>query len=1847
MASKYQFITGLYEHTIEQATATPAAWTAFLRSACRNYKCRFDEQVLIYAQRPDAMAVLEIEKWNARFGRWVNNGAKGIAVFDDEHNGNSRLKHYFDISDTHESRAQRPIPLWDMRPEYEAEVIESLENSFGELEDKSSLADAIVSAARNAVEDNMADYLADLMDCRDGSVLEDYDDEYIQSEYRFVLHRSVAYMMLTRCGIDADYYLSDFRPITSFNTRNTVNALGLATSDIAEMCLREISATVLNLQKQEQNQNRTFAMPEKPAHTIAVPQKDERGAEHGTDISDGGRLSNPESDRAGGTARSPWQVRITQKEIPETTPPRPVPELSDVGDAERTPDGDRADRQRADGAADRADGGGAGRDGADESQESNAVGGDDEQYPAQRGGNDLPRPDIRIKPLPTEDEQLADLGEAEEPAMAESSAFSMSGDIPQEVIDGQLVRNSGGDIFQPRFRIYHNFKQLNSEDEIIKFLKKEYGHGGGRSWANRSYWAESNGKGLTFKIDSYPPGAPYTLSWKKAAKRIHELIDADRYLTPQEIEEFYPQYLEYLEQQAILREKDRFIDSVASLPPEEKRDTLALRLADYINGLARYEKAYLGKHGLSEIADATNTAQIDALLNNTQSAEQLLAALFAIKGATSGVFTRNHAWRFGEELAVLFPRQHVYHLGNAVYIGSHEYEMLAFDENTVRLYDPSFPLINKEMPRDEFDRKIAENTMNDHLLAVVEQVVPEPDAPTGIEDIPAGMEPDEYTELKQNIRDALDGRGYIVSDELINDGITDFYLYYNYGGTDDYNLVADHIERNYLTDEPVPEPTLAANQLQDEGNGLKSIVIDLRPTERDDEPVAASIPDPDKITPAWEKYKPRSKAQTFNSHPEIPMSERHNYIITDDNLGAGGAKTKYKNNIEAICTLQTVEGENRFATPEEQEVLARYVGWGGLQQAFDSENTSWTNEYTELKALLTPEEYASARATTLNAHYTSPAVIKAIYKAIENMGFRTGNVLEPSCGIGNFFGLLPQSMSDSKLFGVELDGLTGRIARQLYQKNSIAVQGFESTELPDSFFDLAIGNVPFGAYSVQDKRYDKHKFHIHDYFFARTLDKVRPGGVVAFVTSMFTMDKNNPTIRKYIAQRADLLGAIRLPNNAFKANAGTEVTTDIIFLQKRDRIIDIEPDWVHLGQTEDGLPVNSYFAEHPDMVLGTLSTETGLRMYGAENSISCVPFPDADLSEQLSDAVTNIHAEIPEYERGDYGQEEDNSIPADPHVRNFSYTLVDGQIYYRQDSRMVPVELPITAQNRIKGLIELRECVRNLITYQTEDYSDALILAEQAKLNRLYDRYTKTYGLINSRGNSIAFSQDSAYCLLCSLEIIDENGELERKADMFTKRTINPHIEITSVDTPVEALAVSISEKARVDLPFMSQLTGMSEEALATELEGVIFLNTGSAESQDKTYVTADEYLSGNVREKLEQARAAAAVIPSLEVNVRALEASLPPDLTAAEISVRLGATWLPPDVVQEFMYDLLGTSGYARDRIKVRYSERMGEWNITEKSADRSNIHSFNTYGTQRVNAYKTIETSLNLRDVRVFDKVYDANGDEKRVLNKKETAIAQAKQEVIKAKFDEWIWKDPTRRERLCRIYNDRFNSIRPREYDGSHIKFVGMNPEITLRKHQIDAIARVLYGGNTLLAHEVGAGKTYEMVAAAMESKRLGLSNKSLIVVPNHITEQWAAEFLQLYPSANILVATKKDFETKNRKKFCARIATGDYDAIIIGHSQFEKIPMSIERQTAMLERQVDDLIDSIEEIKRNKGERYTIKQLERMKKSLLAKIVKLHDRSRKDDVVTFEELGVDRLFIDESHYFKDVYCRGYFG
>ena len=2249
MARKYDLISELYRRTAHAVVSDVQNWQAFLRCACRNYRLRFDEQLLIYAQRPDATAVLEIERWNDKFGRWVNRGAKGIAVFEDADRSRQRLTHYFDISDTHASRYSRPVPIWDMKPEYTDDVIESLENTFGELENRESLADAVLSAAKNAVEDNIPDYLGDLMYAADDSFLYGLSEDMITAMYKKAVTNSVAYMMMTRLGIDTERFFEreDFSDITNFNTPEALNALGIASSDIAEMGLGEISRTVFALERQ----NRIIADREKPDYNKAENKSERSFENERADIHNAGRLQSSRPDNARTAGGNFGKVRSDEAEISQRTPQNPVLQSSDELHPDTAFSRIRADSDEAGRNPDEADGGAGGLDREPESGGYDEVGTGNEQSEEQSagdresgdhlrldyydrsnedkslpffGGDDTIREilgttphlkaskeEIRafyesnpdnaarteyikgifnndytelilsdgrrvgyktwqnvlqlwegsylsrtkqsfydwgviaqhfeamrllgelqdtMKPLPSVDGQLNFLDmQAEE----KTSAFSFS----QEIIDAVLTRGSG--ISEGKFRIYEQFEKSLSTKENADFLKDEYGWGGAYPViVGAGIDEQHDGKGILISKGIGDDKPHIRLNWNQVEKRIAELIRLDRYLNPKE-KEIYPQWLEKQEERrAELAEEQKNREILSSAPPKQE-----------------------------SVQAAESEPQQEA--------------------------------------------QYAYHLGDTVYMGADEYEILAFDDKQVRLFDTQFPLFNKEMDRAEFDRRVRENPLNDHLK--VKELLPEEkadEAPAfdigmgylgngltvwnraveengdyqtiahisnegeihyyvdGLpEDVVARIEQaaaqeqqkalfsatykigdkvyldgkpfeitrvddwnvtlmdrsvqnpqprlerkdsfmrlvqqnennsrfaafyNEYSEIKsdnpdslvlyqmgdffeaygedaQTVSEALElnltsrsignnqrtgmcgfpanrletyvnmllDRGFDVAvsslengerntrnivssnkedpvqsqpigriDYLHTDGTvresveyTSLYQFEKdikeetfYGvpftvvfykdkdgntvpqdfigsldpqpkgveiidspylandraaenmlppderffviETDDgYAIWDDLTEAIYIDNEGVREEFKSEWQANDYLEQVKKSVSELdtakalideycrdefereegadytdlsnvelayTTTEDDKHEIQARVnlvdyrletladgnvirseqfssledmierslqslsfndlvylsdeelemaeqnsakqPTPEKnepLTPAFSQQK-RSRIQTFDLHPDIPMSERHTFDLAFHEVPEAGKKERFRRNMEAIRVLKECEFDNRFATPEEQEILSQYVGWGGIPEAFDENNSSWADEFIELYTALSPDEYESARASTLTAFYTPPVVISSIYKAMEQMGFKEGNILEPSCGIGNFIGMLPSSMQDSKIYGVEIDKISAGIAQQLYQKTSIAAQPFEEANIPDSFFDAVIGNVPFGDIRVNDRRYNKHNFLIHDYFFAKSLDKLRPGGVMALITSKGTMDKENPAVRRYIAQRADLLGAIRLPNNTFKGNAGTEVVSDILILQKRDRLIDLEPEWVHLNTDENGVKMNAYFVDHPEMVLGEWKTVSG--RFGEEDTV--VPYENADLAELLNEAISNIHAEITDYEVDEELTEEDHSIPADPEVRNFSYTVVDDKIYYRENSRMTPVECSATAENRIKGMIAIRNSVRSLIEMQTADYPDYEVEKEQQKLNALYDTFSKKYGLINSRANVSAFSQDSSFALLSALEVLDENGELERKADMFTKRTIKPHTPVTSVDTASEALAVSMGEKAYVDMEYMCSLTGKTEEEIYQELKGVIFLNPmyGYGGSTEQKYLMADEYLSGNVREKLAWAKKSAEVYPEdYKINVEALEKVQPKDLTASEIFVQLGTTWLPEEIAQQFMYEFLDTPRYAQWNIKVHYSKLTGEWNVEGKSYDRSNLKAYNTYGTKRVNAYKIIEDTLNMKDVRVFDYMEDDEGKKKAVLNKKETAIAQSKQELIKQGFQDWVWRDPARREKLVRLYNDKFNSIRPREYDGSHIIFSGMNPEIELREHQKNAVAHILYGGNTLLAHAVGAGKTFEMTAAAMESKRLGLCNKSLFVVPNHLTEQWAAEFLQLYPAANILVATKKDFEMKNRKRFCGRIATGDYDAVIIGHSQFEKIPISIERQRAVLEQQLSDIIEGIADIKRNRGDRFSVKQLEKTKRSLQTKLEKLNDQSRKDDVVTFEELGIDRLFIDESHYYKNLY------
>ena len=1991
MAIKYKLISELYDRTCNTVVANPQSWQKYLDSACRNYKLRFDEQLLIFAQRPDATAVLEIERWNTSFGRWVNKGAKGIAVFEDANRSRQRLIHYFDISDTHESRYSRPVPIWKMKEGYTDSVIETLESSFGELERKNSLGNAIMSAAQNAVEDNLPDYLSDLVDGVENSFLEELNEDMISNIYKKVVTNSVAYMMMARLGIDTEEYFEadDFRDVTNFNTQDTLNALGIATSDIAEMGLSEISKTVMALDKE----NRTF-----DRRNGFEYNKDENKNERSFDdernhIHEAGRLLDSRLDITGTAGGNSRQMVTDEENLSEATSQNPILQSSDEGNSDTALGGSSRESDRLGGELSQADGSESRSDRADESGRYDEVGRIDEQHPQLRTGNREGTDNLRleyydrrhednslpffgnddtireilgttphlkaskeeikdffelntdsesrteyiksifnndyteltlkdgrtvgyktfqnvlhlwegsynnrtaqsyydwgviaqyfeamrllgelsdeIKPLPSTDSQLS-LIESSQAEEKKPSAFTFS----QEIIDAVLTRGSG--VSKGKMRIYEQFNKSLSAKENVDFLKYEYGWGGSYPVIIGAGIDENHdGKGITLSKGFSENRPSVTLSWSQVEKRIGELIRADRYLNPKEKEQ-YPQWLEKEEaRRAEIEEQKRNREILSTAPPGEAEllDNDDIIGKEVIIDDRRFIVEKVGKiSGDVSMRDVTFEDTVGFPINRVEKIDYVRSLLAEQSDKENNLNT-----------------QYEYHLGDTVYIGASEYEILSFNDERVMLYDTEMPLFNKEFTREEFDRKVRENPLNDHLrvtsLPAEEKAVTQenisgnsteneqnfapntsyndafflddesqtvtwmyynPDSNSGGQYVTNILSYDDVIEAARQYEgagDFFDYLGSIAKQELADVGTERFAQ-----AEEQFKETPDFTDCTKATMESVTKraknfETVKTNIGNVPIEDYREIVASQNGFDRYEEMYNEGYrighgydKEPESIVPVWEQKK-KSKVKSFDLHPNIPMAERYNFDLANNPVEEVNKKERFHRNYAAISVLKECQNENRFATPEEQIILSKYVGWGGIPEAFDERAGSWQSEYTMLKNILTPEEYAAARESTLTAFYTPPEVIAAIYKAMEQMGFKEGNLLEPSCGIGNFIGMLPQSMENAKVYGVELDTVSAGIAQQLYQKSSIAAQGFEEVNVPDSFFDGVIGNVPFGDFKVSDKRYDKYNFLIHDYFFAKSLDKLRPGGVMALVTSKGTMDKENSSVRKYIAQRAELLGAIRLPNDTFKGNAGTEVVSDILFLQKRDRLIDIEPDWVYLDTDENGIKMNSYFVQHPEMILGEMNMVSG--RFGPE--ATCEAFKNADLGELLNEAVINIHGEISEYEVADELDEEDNSIPADPTVRNFSYTILDDKIYFRENSRMSPAIVSATAENRIKGMVAIRDSVRNLIEIQKEDYPDEEIKQAQEKLNNLYDAFTKKYGLINSRANSSAFSNDSSFPLLSALEVLNENSELERKADMFYKRTIKPHKAVTEVDTADEALAVSMGEKACIDMEYMQQLSGKSEEELFDDLKGVIFLNPlyGYGNVSEQKYLMADEYLSGNVREKLITAKKSAEVHPDdYKINVEALEKVQPKDLTASEIAVRLGATWLPPEIIQQFMFEFLDTPRYAQWNIKVHFSQYSGEWNIEGKSYDRSNVKAYSTYGTSRINGYKIIEETLNLKDVRIFDYIEDEEGKKKAVLNKKETAIAQAKQELIKQGFQDWIWADPTRREKLTQMYNEKFNSIRPREYDGSHIVFNGMNPEIELREHQKNAVAHIIYGGNTLLAHAVGAGKTFEMVAAAMESKRLGLCNKSLFVVPNHLTEQWAAEFLQLYPAANILVATKKDFETKNRKKFCGRIATGDYDAVIIGHSQFEKIPMSIERQRAILEQQLEELTDGIADLKRNRGENFSIKQLEKSRKAVKQKLEKLNDQSRKDDVVTFEELGVDRLFIDESHYYKNLY------
>ena len=1766
MASKLRLITDLYGETLTQISKNPDDWMSFLECAAMNYKYPFNDQVLIYAQRPEAVACAKIEAWNKQVGRWVNRGAKGIALLSED-NGYTNLRYVFDIADTN-SKFGKSFRLWSVPKPYEVDIIESLENKYGELEDKSSLGLAIKSVSKILVEDNMQDYLEDLKFYRENSSLEPMTDEAVQLLFQNALENSIAFSMIKRCGLNPNAYFTneDFTPILAFDSYETITRLGLATSEISEMGIREIYNTIKKLRINEINKIRTFDIDKDLSYDVSESRKTverRNNDEYNLHTQRGLRDTRPsdtrEQDSSGGQIRND-EVKVLEREqeisihdsINEQSTSRTLDEYSRSSNGESRADSIRNESQREDNRT-------------NETTRPYEMDRLNEQLEDISRGDSSERIDLRLNNY--------------DPSQSKTHYVVVDEKINQILSTTPHLRKTNKEIKD----FIQNEKDVTKRAEYLKgIFNKDYT---GVIVDDQMYGYKTFDNGILFwKGNFLSRDTESFVSWEDLTYHYDAMILLNQLNDRIEPLPSVTDQLSFIDENSEKSVSDleftqEFVDRYLT---EQHRDTKFSIYEQFSKSLSTENNINYLKN-LYGISGATSTIKGAGIGVNTDykgvrfnrgyfdaSAKE---QLFKWNYIEKRIKTLIHEDRYlnSKELEE-YPKwlnekdqerefieasnnlaekiieepteekyEYQYHLGDRVYIGADEYEILSIGISNVVLYDFRYPLFNREMSKEEFDRKVQENPANDHLKVKV-------------------------SDIKDNINEEPSNIEVNVKEEI-------------------------------------------------------SLPIEEEPEVQEEN-----------IVPVFEKKK-SNKIRSFDIHPEIPISDRNQFKITNENLGEGNPREKFNNNVEAIRVLKKCEEENRFATPQEQEILSKYVGWGGLPQAFDEKDSSWSNEYSILKNLLDEKEYSQARESTLTAFYTPPVVIGSMYKALENMGLKTGNILEPSCGVGNFIGMLPDSLEDCKLYGVELDSISGRIARQLYQKSTVAVQGYEDTNLPNSFFDVAVGNVPFGDFKVLDKKYDKHKFLIHDYFFAKTLDKVRPGGVIAFITSKGTLDKENPSVRKYIAQRADLLGAIRLPNNTFKANAGTEVTSDIIFLQKRDSITDIEPDWVYLGENDDGIKMNQYFIDNPEMILGNM--EMISTRFGYDSA--CISDSEK-LEDKLERAISNIHAEVKEYELDDIG-EEDNSIEADLTVRNFSYTLIDDKIYFRENSRMYPQELAMTTENRVKGLIEIRDCVRTLLEYQTEDYPDEDIKREQVKLNQLYDRFTKKYGLINSRGNNSAFSNDSSYYLLCSLEILDENGNLARKADMFTKRTIKPKTEITSVDNANDALIVSLSEKARVDINFMQKLCNMDMDKMLKDLEGEIFNVPEYGEPNH--WVTADEYLSGNVREKLKIAEHFAETDERFNVNVKYLKEVQPKDLSASEISVRLGSTWIPPEDIKVFIEYLLNPSNYACQNINVHYNEATSEWWIEGKNYDKYNIKATNTYGTGRASAYKIIEDSLNLKDTRIYDYYEDENGKKVAELNKKETAIAQAKQEQIKLAFEEWIWKDPERRERLTKVYNERFNSIRPREYDGSHISFDGMNPEITLRKHQVNAIARILYGGNTLLAHEVGAGKTFEMVAAAMESKRLGLCNKSLFVVPNHIVEQFGQEFLQLYPSANVLVTTKKDFETANRKKFCSRIATGDYDAIIISHSQFEKIPMSVERQVTIIQKQIEDITLGIQDLKNNNGERFSIKQMEKTKKSLETRLAKLNDTSRKDDVVTFEELGVDRIFVDEAHYYKNLF------
>ena len=1895
MPTKAEQYAQMADQVARQLTGSWQEWAGFLTTAARLYKYPFHEQLMIYAQRPDATACAEYDLWNNRMGRYVRRGSKGIALVDDS-GDRPRLRYVFDISDTGTREHSRTPWLWQLEERHIGPLSAMLERNY----DVSSndLAQQLADVAAKLAEEYWDEHRQDILYIVDGSFLEEYDEYNIEVQFKSAATVSITYALMSRCGLEPEQYFGheDFMPIFDFNTPAAIGALGTAISQVNQQVLRQIGVTIQNYER-EQLAERSVTHGEQP------------------DLHEERRLpdSRPEPDRA--AAEAPGQVRQDAQSVPEGASAHPVQPAADEREAVPAPSGDRRDREQPSGADDAPVGRGGGRDGGTESPRPDAVGGPDEhlQGPGRGDSDGGTYQQLSLNLFLSEAEQIHKIDEAE--SVKTPSAFSM----PKPAAQAEPVRRAltQADIDAA---IQEWNGKIESKHAVVRYMRDHAREKDTAAWLRQEYGDDL--QALPVTVDS----AAGDVSWPKVQRRIAQLIKEDRFYTEAEQDRF--DNIDPIAIREALAERGIVNGQVVD-PEKLDSDPFIQQVMRDVEAVAAEEQAETAaKPPLPDLSGQPITREGDTLtigsgeptheIDITVSDEEYAAIRGTIPERTS-----------------YDPSAPVYNVGDTVYLDDRAHQITELREDTVQLLPTgmSYPIYRAES-RERFEQLLRADNRNDFYT---EFLPVNPDtADQDLRDVLTHglIGAADKAEVSELLRTGKSNREVALwLSRAYPDIIETMEL--ETGDTADYRTIPEGIELEVLDadekrlamlffrwDEVAPllrglyarqldgfvqeqdEPYMEAPAAEEEPaetakpieeaagaqafhsetvavypgdkNGLPYDVVverlhidrpeptppeptpDTEPEEKPDHPV--SIP----VNGEWQTFPNQRAAEqaAYQEYRDNLRRNAENFHITDDHLGEGGPKAKYQANVAAIKLLKYLEETTGQATPEQQEVLSRYVGWGGVPEAFDPSKTAWAKEYAELKELLTPEEYAAARTSTLNAHYTSPMVIRAIYETVERLGFHNGNILEPSCGVGNFFGMLPDSMAGSRLYGVELDSITGRIARQLYPNARIEVNGFEKTQYPDGIFDLAIGNVPFGNYRVSDRPYDRHNLLIHDYFFAKAIDKVRAGGIIAFITSNGisggTMDKKDAHAREYMARRCDLLGAVRLPNTTFRANAGTDIAMDVVFLQKREvpRMQGeplpewVETDLLHTNtytdkdgrERHDHVTMNRYFRTHPEMVLGDLDIVTG--PFGPQ--LVCNPREGADLEQQLREAMQHIQGRYTEAALPELGEGEDidESLPADPNVKNYSYTVVDGAVYFRENSRMVRPDLNATAEARVKGLVGLRDCVQRLIDLEMDAAApDADIRAQMAELNRRYDDFSAKYGLINDRANRLAFADDSSYYLLCALEVLDEDGKLERKADMFTKRTIKPHEAVTTVDTASEALAVSISEKACVDMAYMEQLTGKTGEELAAELRGVIFRLPGPvSEGERPQYVTADEYLSGNVRRKLRQAQRAAEQDSAFAVNVEALTAAQPKDLDASEIEVRLGATWIDKEYIQQFMYETFDTPFYLQRSIEVHYTPFTAEWQISGKNVvGQNNVAAYSTYGTGRANAYKILEDSLNLRDVRIYDTVEDADGKERRVLNAKETTLAAQKQQAIRDAFRDWIWRDPERRQALVRQYNEEMNATRPREYDGSHIVFGGMNPSITLREHQKNAIAHVLYGGNTLLAHEVGAGKTFEMVGAAMEAKRLGLCQKSLFVVPNHLTEQWASEFLRLYPSANILVTTKKDFEKHNRKKFCARIATGDYDAIIMGHSQFEKIPISKERQERLLHEQIWEITEGISEVEASGGERFTVKQLERTKKSLEARLEKLQAEGRKDDVVTFEQLGVDRLFVDEAHNYKNLF------